>query len=230
MPGGDGVASLSSVMASLSVHSDPANSSASSNNHSSNTSSVTRSPYPSHTPHAPASVASATPQPQSPAALPVPTFPPLQPSASVRECLLRFLAVQEQRALTYSAWQSAFRHYVASKAESDLHAFTAHCQQATIAFQQLSLQVKLCAAHLQSLHSEWADELQAVQRLEKEKLGLTVAMQELTSEWVIGKKQEFSSELQAQLLVRRQRMDELVGKINDIMTEARYFVHYKKKS
>ena len=166
-----------------------------------------------------------------PAPVVVSAFSPLPPSASVVACLRHFLAVQEQRALTYSAWQAAFRHYTASKEESDLHSFTTQCQHATTAFQQLSLQVKLCIAHLQSIHSdEWAVQLQEVQRLEREKLGLTVAMQELTSEWVVRRKEEFSSELQEQLLVRRQRMDEVVEAINDILSEAKFEAHYRKQS
>ena len=160
----------------------------------------------------------------------LPACSPLSPSSSERDCLRRFLAVQEYRALTYSAWQAAFRTYLASAHESDLLAFTAHCQHVTAAFQQLSLQVKLCIAQLQRPNSEeWAQQLQAVQRLEKEKLGLTVAMQELSSEWVIRRQEPFSGELQQQLMVRRRRMDEVVEAINDILTEAKYEVRYKKQ-
>ena len=161
----------------------------------------------------------------------LPIFTPLQPSTSVRDCLRHFLLIQQHRALTYSAWQSAFRSYMSGKSENDLQAFTTHCQHATIAFQQLSLQVKLCITHLLTIDSssQWADQLQTVQRYEKEKLQLTVMMQEVTSEWVIRRKEEFSSEFQAQLLEKRERMEEVVEAINDIMTEVRIEVNYKKK-
>ena len=138
--------------------------------------------------------------------------------------------MQEWRARTYSNWHSSFRAYVGGAEERDLLAYTACCQHCTAAFQQLSLQVKLCIAHLQSIDSrQWAEQLQEVQRLEREKLGLTVAMQELTSEWVIARKEEFSSELQQLLDVRRRRMDELVEAINDIMAEVNVEVHYRKQ-
>ena len=176
-----------------------------------------------------AATAPAAPTP-APAPFALPTLTPPAPSSTARDCLRHFLDLQEYRALTYSAWQSGFRHYLACKQESDLLAYTAHCQHATTAFQQLSLHVKLCIARLHTIDAhDWAAQLEEVQRLEREKLGLTVAMQELSSEWVVRRKEEFSGELQEQLLVRRRRMDEVVEAINDILTEAKYEVRYRKQ-
>lgn len=220
----EGLAALTSTLAALSVHPQ-------STTTSSTTATRTHFKPPTHY-HSPHSVASHpyTPPAAPPAPILLPTFPPLPPSTTVRDCLRHFLSVQEQRALTYSAWQASFRHYLSTKREADLHAFTSHCQQATTAFQQLSLQVKLCVAQLQvAASSEWAEQLQAVQRLEREKLELTVGMQEVSSEWLVVRKEEFSSELQEQMSVRRRRMDEVVEAINDILTEVKYEVRYKKQ-
>ena len=166
----EGGGSLCASLAALSVHPHTL---APSNSH-----------FHSHSHRTLTAVSSTSAPPDAPPApvVALPTFPPLPPSTPLTDCLRHFLAVQEQRALTYSAWQAAFRQYIAGKEESDLHAFTAHCQHTTASFQQLSLQVKLCIAQLQSTdNGQWAEQLQEVQRLEKEKLGLTVAMQEVTS-------------------------------------------------
>ena len=225
MQSNDDSASLSTSLAALSVQSHSTTSSTHTHTHTHSHHHSNAAPRHSLAPLP--SVPRATP----PAAAPLPTFSPLPPTASVRDCLRHFLLVQEQRALAYSAWQSAFRLYIAQHDdERDLLAFTSHCQHATLAFTRLSLQVKLCIAQLQTAGSdEWPPLLQEVQRLEKEKLGLTVGMQELTSEWVVRRKEPFSSELQAQLSVRRERMDEVVEAINDILTEVKYDVNYKKQ-
>ena len=200
----------------------------------------------------PSSLSSSSPSPSSPSASPLPTPltplslpPPLTSTSSIRSSLLTFLALQEQRARTYHDWAAAFTAYTrqhdthaAPPSDADLLAFTDTCTQVTQHFRTLSLQVKLVIAHLQSLPpssppstppAALAQLLSSVQAEEQAKLRLTVEMQQLTSRWVVERKEPFAREFHEEQSRVRERMGEVVDAINDLLTEIRVEATYKQR-
>ena len=166
------------------------------------------------------------------------TLPPLSANTSLRDSLLSFLSLQEQRARTYHEWDSAFRVYLEHKDEAHLHSYTALCQQVTQHFQLLSLHIKLLIAHVQLLPpssppstppARLAALMESVQNEEREKLRLCIEQQQLASEWVVVRKEPFAGEFHEAQTALRERQREVVEAINDLLTDLRYEVAYKKR-
>jgi hypothetical protein len=149
--------------------------------------------------------------------------------------------------VTYHRWEAGFRQYLDSKQEAELQRYTALCQQVTKQFSAISLAVKLIISHLQSMPASLspsasssssssspspaslASLLRSVQDGEREKLQLTIAMQELSSQYVVVLQQPFHPQYHAEMSELRLRMQPVVETINDALTELRIELRYRRR-